>query len=263
MKSKLLDTNGKEKKDIELPKIFSSIVREDIIKKVFEAEKTMQPYGPGLESGRKHSASGIIRHLRHVWKGGYGSGRSRIPRKIMWRRGSQFYWIGAEVSSTRGGRRAHGPKVAGMLGSKKINKKEWKIAFESGIAATISEKKVEKRYSRVDDVKIKLPIVVDSNITNLKSKELINAVEKLLGDLYLIARIDKKVRAGRGKLRNRKYKRNAGALIVVGNKEEIKTGLFDVKKVSSLEVKDLYPLGRLTIYTEAAISDLGGKKNDN
>ena len=43
----------------------------------------------------------------------------------MWRRSTQFYWIGAEVSSTRGGRRADPPKGLGVY--KKINRNEVEI----------------------------------------------------------------------------------------------------------------------------------------
>jgi len=38
------------------------------------------------------SASGKIRHKRHSWKVSYGHGMSRIPRKIFWRRGTNFSW---------------------------------------------------------------------------------------------------------------------------------------------------------------------------
>jgi len=78
--------------------------------------------------------------------------------------------------------------------------------------------------------------------------------------LYVVAESEKSVRAGRGKLRNRKYKKTPGVLIVVGNDEEIKTNVFDVRKVKEICVGDLYPLGRLVVYTENALKDLEGLK---
>jgi ribosomal protein L4 len=39
MKAKILDINGKEKGNIELPEFFSEKVREDIIAKVLETER--------------------------------------------------------------------------------------------------------------------------------------------------------------------------------------------------------------------------------
>ncbi len=124
MKAEILDINGKKSKSIDLPRFFSNKIREDVVSKVLEAKKSWQPYSPSLVGGKQHAASGKMRHRRHVWQTHYGKGMSRIPRKVMSRKGNQFNWVGAEVSSTRGGRRAHPPKVISLLNLKKINKKE-------------------------------------------------------------------------------------------------------------------------------------------
>lgn len=260
MKAVLYSIDGSKGKEIELPKIFSSVIREDILKKTFEAEKFQQPYGPNPMSGRKHSASGIIRHLRHVWKGGYGSGRSRIPRKIMWRRGNQFYWIGAEASSTRGGRRAHPPKIVHNMIQKKINKKEKTIAIASGIAGTVQPEFIKNRYERLKNEKIESPFIVESKIVDLKTSKLTETLKKILKNAYVVAEPEKSVRSGKGKRRNRKYKKSKGVLIVTGKNEEIKTKKFDVRKVSEISSQDLYPLGRITVYTENAVKELGERK---
>ena len=111
MKAKVLDISGKKTKEIELPGVFSRKIRKDLIAKVLESKKSKQPYSPSPVAGKQHAASGKMVHRRHVWRSGYGRGQSRIPRKITSRRGTQFNLIGAEVSSTRGGRRAHPPKI--------------------------------------------------------------------------------------------------------------------------------------------------------
>ena len=72
MKSQILSIEGKKIREIELPKLFSEKIREDIIKKVFESEKMWQPYGPYFKAGRQHSASGIVIHRSHKWKSAYG-----------------------------------------------------------------------------------------------------------------------------------------------------------------------------------------------
>ena len=138
MKTILYTIKGEKKGNIELPKVFEKPIREDIAHKYFEAVKLAHIYSSDPEGGKKHSASGTISHKRHDWKGHYGRGISRIPRKTMWRRGVQFMWIGAEISGTRGGRRAHPPKGIGK--EKKINKKEIKIAMNSALASTGNEK---------------------------------------------------------------------------------------------------------------------------
>ncbi|MFA6023220.1 MAG: 50S ribosomal protein L4 [Candidatus Pacearchaeota archaeon] len=261
MKTELLSIDGKKVKEIELPSIFSVKIRDDIIRKVFEAEKTMQPYAPYYMAGRQHSASGRIRHIRHKWRTAYGKGISRIPRKTMWRRGTQFYWIGAEISGTRGGRRAHPPKILSQLNAKKINKKEFEMAFKSAIATTADNNLVKSRYARLEEIKVqKLPIVVESKLIELKTQELFEAINKILGGLNIIAKKEKSVRSGKGKLRNRRYKTTAGVLLVTGNDESIKTKAVDSKRVDELEIKDFYPMGRLTIYTEKAIKDLEAMK---
>lgn len=263
MKTRLLDINGKEKGSIDLPKSFSKKIREDIVVKVLESKKTEQPYAPSPVAGKQHSASGILVHRRHVWKSQYGRGMSRIPRKVMSRRGSQFNWMGAEIPSAVGGKRAHPPKVISKINTKKVNKKELKIAFESALSASADGKRVSKRYKRAKDKKIEaVPFVVESKISDLKTKNLISSIKKVLGkDLFELAVPKKKVRKGKGKLRGRKYKKSAGLLIVIGNKERIKTKTFDVVSVKNLGVSDLSRggLGRLTLYTEQAIKDLREK----
>lgn len=261
MKAKLLDINGKEKSKIDLPKCFSAIIREDIVAKVLEAKKREQPFGPSPVGGKQHSASGVLIHRRKVWKSQYGRGMSRVPRKSMSRRGSQFNWVGAEVPNTRGGRRAHPPKVVSRMNHPDINKKEYRIALLSALTATTDEKMLKKKYSRLTDEKIaNLPLIIESKFLTLKTKELINSLKKILSeDLSELAIQQKSIRSGRGKMRGRKYKQNAGMLLVTGNEEKIKMTAFDIVQTNSLGVTDLAKggLGRLTIYTEKAIEELG------
>ena len=263
MKANLLDINGKEKGKIDLPDCFSKKIREDIVSKVLEAKKTGQPYSPSPVAGKQHSASGILVHRRHVWKSQYGRGISRIPRKTMTRKGSQFNWVGAEIPFAVGGRRAHPPKIVAQINTKKINKKELKIAFESALSATSSEKEITKRYKRLKDKKINnIPLIVDSEILSLKTKQLISSLKKILGeDLFSVALQKKEVRSGKGKARGRKYKKNAGLLIVIGDKEKLKTNVLEVTNVGNLSIIDLARggIGRITLYTEQAIKELEKK----
>ena len=261
MKTKILTVDGKEKGIIELPKCFSHLIREDIVTRVLEIKKQKQPYGASPVGGKQASASGKIVHRRHVWKSGYGRGQSRIPRKSLSRKGTQFNWVGAEVPNTRGGRRAHPPKPVSMINVKKINKKEMRVALMSAISATANAKKISDKYERIKQVK-EVPFVVESKIVGLKTKELISGMKKILGDLFEVALKKKKIRAGKGKLRGRKYKTNAGLLIVVGKDEKLKANAFDVANVKNLSVNDLAKggVGRLTVYTENAIKDLGEMK---
>ncbi len=252
MKVALYSVDGMKKGEVELPAVFSSEVREDIVAKCVEAEREWQPYGTDPRAGRRHVASGIISHKRHDWKGQYGRGMSRVPRKVIWRRGTQFNWVGAEVSGTRGGRRPHGPKSITNR-DKKINDKEYARALSSALAATTHKKYSEARYSSIKEMPIMLPIVL-SIPAQVKAKQMMNFFDKIkLSDLAVK---DKAVRAGKGKSRSRKYKSNAGALVVIGAKEKLSVTGVDVKHVRDLSVSDLYPLGRITVFSEHALQEM-------
>lgn len=252
MKVALYSVDGMKKGEVELPAVFSSEVREDIVAKCVEAEREWQPYGTDPRAGRRHVASGIISHKRHDWKGQYGRGMSRVPRKVIWRRGTQFNWVGAEVSGTRGGRRPHGPKSITNR-DKKINDKEYARALSSALAATTHKKYSEARYSSIKEMPIMLPIVL-SIPAQVKAKQMMNFFDKIkLSDLAVK---DKAVRAGKGKSRSRKYKSNAGALVVIGAKEKLSVTGVDVKHVRDLSVSDLYPLGRITVFSEHALQEI-------
>ena len=260
MKATLYDIKGAKKGEITLPALFDSKVRGDLVQKSYEAFKfaSMQPYFSYAEAGKRHSASGTISHQRHKWKGHYGKGISRAPRKTMWRRGTQFFWVGAEVSGARGGRRAHPPKPNYI---RKINKKERILAFNSVLAATAHDKYISSRYSTLVKSDLKFPVILEStDFSKIKSKELILALKNILGKVFPLALKKKSVRPGKGKMRGRKYKSNAGILIVTSNSEDLKMKGLDIKQVNELRIQDFYPLGRLTIFTEKSLQELGASK---
>jgi len=260
MKSKLYDSKGKEKGTMEFPKQFTKKIRPDILLKVYEAQKGlyMQAVGAMPGAGAQYSASGISKKRRHVWKGTYGKGISRIPRKIMSRHGASFNWIGATVSSTRGGRSPHAPKAEKNL-IKKINKKELALAYSSALAGTVDTGALEAKYGK----KIPSGLVFDSKILTLKTKEFFTVLKAILGDTFSTVIKKRQIRAGRGKMRGRKYKTNAGLLFVIGSGETMNRSGVDVVPVQELTIVDLAPngvAGRITAYTEEAIKEIGAMK---
>jgi large subunit ribosomal protein L4e len=256
MKAQVLDIEGKKKHEI-TTELFEEPIREDIIFKVIEAEKEKHPSKPRLYAGMDRSASGNVSHKRHSWGSDRGRGVSRFPKKTMWRRGTQFSWVGAIIPSAKGGRRAHPPK--GFLNNKKINKKELRKALLSALTYSASADEIRKKYSSVSDKKIqvKFPLIVEDKILKLRTKEFFNTLEKVLGELYFVAVRKKTQRAGIGKMRGRKYQKNAGALIVIGKEENAKINGMDVLKSNEISVRDLADGGaRLVLFTEKAIKDL-------
>ncbi len=257
MKTTLFDVEGKKKGDVDLPAIFTTTIREDLAYKYYYADlfRNMTPYSTYSEAGKRHSASGTISHKRHEWKGHYGKGISRAPRKTMWRRGTQFYWVGAESSSSRGGRSARPPK--GNYAFRYVNKKEVQAAMNSAFAATANKNYIMKRYTNLPVISIN-PAVIESLPS--KTKDVVSSLSAIFGAAFSHVFKNKTVRAGKGKSRGRKYKSNAGLLVVTGTGENVKCSGLDVKQVKEIKISDLYPLGRLTLYTKKAVEELGARK---
>ena len=256
----LINLEGKKIKELNLPRQFYEEYHPNLIWRsviTIQANKR-QPYGADPEAGKKSSAK--LSRRRRDYKTAYGHGISRVPRKILWKRGSQFGWVGAFAPGTVGGRKAHPPKASKIL-IKKINKKENRKAIRSALSATINKELVIKRNHKLPSI---YPLAIENNFENLsKTKEVI----KILHNLGLkdeLARLRRKIRAGKGKLRGRKYKHNIGPLIVVSdNCKLMKAGRniigLDIVKVNNLNTELLAPgtqAGRLTIFTEKALEKL-------
>lgn len=257
MKANVYNKEMKSTKTIEMPKVFDSNIRPDVLLKVYETQKltTMQPYGAMEGAGAQYSASGIFRKKRHAWKGTYGKGISRVPRKIMMRNGSSFTSVGATVAFARGGRNPNAPRSEKNR-FYKINKKELKLALKTAFAGTINAKAIEEKYHKA----LESGIVFDNSVLELKTKDFLKLLETAMKEGYNTAIKTKKVRAGRGKTRGRKYKTSAGLLFVIASNEEMKRTGIDVVKTNELKISDLSPNGvpgRLTCYSENAIKEIG------
>jgi large subunit ribosomal protein L4e len=264
MKANYFDINGKKTKSIELPKQFDEPVRFDLIHKAVLSVQCSrrQSYGAKPDAGQR--ASAVLSRRRRKFRGSYGHGISRVPRKILWKRGTQFGWVGAFAPGTVGGRRAHPPK-ASKDWTKKINIKERRKAIRSALAAVVNEEIVKERGHKFKE----LPTVIDSKIeTFTKTKQVKELLLKMGLDKELERASIKKVRAGRGKSRGRKYKKKVGPLIVVSkscplNKSGINLPGVTISTVKTLNAELLAPgtiPGRLTIFSEDAIKLLDKNK---
>mgnify|MGYP001584977853 CR=1 FL=1 len=260
MKLDVYSIDGKKLKQIEAPVQFREKVRQDLIKKAVLAIQSQRrtPYGTSKEAGFRQSH--YISKRRRRWKGTYGRGQSRTPRKVMTKRGSQFYYVGAFAPHTVGGRRAHPPKSEKDW-LKEINKKERRKAICSALAATLNEGLVKLRGHKIES----LHNVVESKLENLsKTKEIKNTL-LALGLKNELKRInEKKIRAGKGKSRGRKYKVKTGPLIVISKKCALESAAVNLPGVDICIMKNLnaellapgtFP-GRLTIFTEDALKVL-------
>lgn len=258
MKLPIFNLQNQRTSEKELPKQFSEPYRPDLIKRAVLTLQAnhRQPYGAFPEAGKRHSAK--LSRRRRNYRGAYGLGISRVPRKILTRRGTRFFWVGAISPPMRGGRRAHPPK-AEKNWHQKINKKENQKAIRSALAATLNKSLVEKRGHFLP---LDYPFIISSEIEKLaKTKELKEALKRLALQKELQRSSIKKIRSGQGKLRGRKYQKKKGLLIVVGDdcpllKAAQNIPGLDIVKARQLNAELLAPgalPGRITLYTETAL----------
>lgn len=244
--------DGTVKEKIDLPKIFETPYRPDIIKKSFEVihSNKRQPYGSDPLAGTRHAVASV----------GKGRGMSRVPRLTQGQ-------AAALAPNVVGGRRAHPPKIE-RVWKEKMNKKENQLARNSALAATATKEVVEKRGHRFDE-KITLPIVIEDDFEKIKkTKEVIEVLEKIgiYTDIELSA-TGRHIRAGKGKMRGRRY-RQPKSLLIVSVKDSIEKSSqnlsgVDITKPHQLNIELLAPggvAGRLTIFTKSALHQIGGAK---
>ena len=245
MEVNIIDLSGNTTKKISSA-LFDEPLRPDLIKKAVLASQAnrQQPYGPHMYAGMRTSAEG--------W--GPGRGVSRVARLKNSSRA-------ARIPQAVKGREAHPPKPETDR-TEKINDKERSKAIRSAIAATGSEKLVKTRGHRFQS---QLPLIVVDDLSALtKTKDVRTFMEaaRIWDDIERAK--EKTIRAGKGKLRGRKYKRAKSILIVTTEDKGIVRAArnlagVDIVTPDQLNAELLAPgayAGRLTIYTASAIAKL-------
>ena len=262
---------AKDGKSISLPDSFSSEIREDMVRSAVLASRAnrRQSYGHREHDGKRSPQPGM-KHSVEWW--GKGRGVSRIMRKTGQR-------TGAQNPHTRGGRRAHGPKVDKSW-SQKMNSKEKKAARDSAIAASSNPDIVSSRGHRFEEG-LRFPIIIDDYVESREGSEEkyeIESIPNQFSTRKFIAMMDglglssdiarsksgRSIRAGKGTMRGRKYRTPKSILLVVSKKDGLHKAArnvpgIDVVTSKDLCAEDLAPggdLGRLTVWTKSAIEAL-------
>jgi large subunit ribosomal protein L4e len=247
---------GKAGQEIELPKVFDTPYRPEVIHRVYVNLKSHSYQRQGRYPAAGEMVSAESRNT--------GLGIARLARA----RGEGFPRAGqaAEVAGVRHGRVAHPPEAWKNI-FKKINKKERQLGLCSAIAATSRKDLVESRGHKLSD-KTKLPLVVSNDIESItKTKDLKKILVDIgIGDDLERASGTRKVRSGTSRRRGREARVGTSALIIVGNDSRLARlsrsipGV-DIKQVKDVSVLDLAPGSkpiRLTIFTQNAV----GQMND-
>ena len=127
------------------------------------------------------------------------------------------------------------------------------------MSATVIVPIVEKRGHKVPKG---YPFITDSDFESInKTEDVVKILESFGFKEELERSSIKKVRAGKGKLRGRKYKTKVGPLLVVSKPCELQQSAknipgVDVRVVSRLNAELLAPgtdYGRITIWTKPAL----------
>lgn len=247
MKANVIDITGNLVGQVDLPSVFEEGYRPDLIKRaVLSAQANrLQPYGPHFYAGMRTSAQS--------W--GPGHGVSRVPRIKNGRRA-------AGIPMARGGRRSHAPQPNAVY-SEKVNNKERQKAIRSAIAATAMPELVKGRghlFTR------EVPVVVQNNLEALTKTSDVRKFLMATGlwDDVERAKNGKSIRAGRGKMRGRRYRMPKSLLVVAAQDQGIGKAVrnlpgVDFATADTLNAELLAPgthAGRLTIWTEASLQRL-------
>lgn len=259
MKAHVHGLDGKKTGEMELGKAFSGKVRGDLVLRAFIAEQSArrQAYGVDPLAGKRTSAH---------YHGERGRRWAMMNREMA--RGKRIHnqgplnYTGRFTPQSIKGRATHPPK-AEKIWLVKINKKEKVMALLAALSATTDKSLVLQRGHQVNGSPV--PFVFDDKLQEMKNTKKLVELLKTIGLENELARgKEKKVRAGKGKVRGRKYKKKKSLLIVVkddkglGNAARNIAGV-DVTPTKSLTVSLLAPgghPGRLALFTKSAVEEL-------
>jgi len=249
------------KKGLCMPQVFSAPLRADLVRYVHRNMNKNKRQATAVKDQAGYDTAAAS----------WGTGRAvaRIPRVPGG--GTHRSGQGAFGNMCRGGGMFN-PTKTWRRWHRKTNVTQKRHALAAAIAATGVPALVMARGHQVDEVP-ELPLVVNDGANKIeKTKE---AVALLIGlgceaDLKRVTD-SKKIRAGRGKARNRRYIMRKGPLVVHNlTKEEESEGSsivkamrnipgVDVCHVDRLNLLQLAPggaFGRLVVYTEGAVKRL-------
>ena len=255
-----LTLTGDKEGEIELPLVFSTPFRRELIHKAWTNLNSHKFQRQG-----RHPTAGMD-VVADTNNPPTGQGISRIARMRGGGGGRQGQ--AGEVASIRGGRQAHPPNVNKVI-YKKLNKKENKLALCSAIAATASKEQIQSRGHKVDDIE-SFPIVVSNDLESIsKTSEIIKVLESLKLSKDVDRLKSRKPRTGQSSLRGRSKKVGKSVLFVTKDATKISKACGSIPGVEARSIKDLSVLDlspgsdpiRLTVYSKGAIEEIAKIKS--
>ncbi|GAA5853143.1 hypothetical protein JCM3766R1_005365 [Sporobolomyces carnicolor] len=245
---------GESTSTLPLPAVFTAPIRSDVVAQIHKsiAKNRRQPYSVAENAGHQTSAES------------WGTGRAvaRIPR--VGGGGTHRSGQAAFGNMCRGGR-MFAPTKIWRKWHVKVNQNQRRFAVVSAVAATAVPSLVLARGHKIEGVS-EIPLVVSSSVESIqKTKEAVKALQGLQAHADVAKVIaSKKVRAGKGKARNRKYRQRRGPLVIYGEDKGLVKAFRNIPGVETANVRSLNlltlapggHLGRFVIWTESAFAQL-------
>ncbi|KAI8609821.1 ribosomal protein L4 domain-containing protein [Chytriomyces sp. MP71] len=237
-----------------LPAVFTAPIRADIVNFVHTnmAKNKRQAYSVNVEAGHQTSAVS------------WGTGRAvaRIPRVS----GTGTHRAGQAAfgNMCRGGR-MFAPTKTWRKWHVKTNLNQKRFATASAVAASALPSLVLARGHKVEQIH-EIPLVLEAGVESInKTKDAI-ALLKAINAYSDIEKVinSKKLRAGKGKLRNRRHRQRRGPLVIYNEDQGIVKAFraipgVELAPVSALNLLQLAPgghVGRFVIWTAPAFERL-------
>lgn len=246
--------SGEKASTTPLPAVFTAPIRPDVVQFVHTNmnKNNRQAFAVSMSAGKNVSASS------------WGTGRAvaRIPR--VGGGGTSRSGQGAFGNMCRGGR-MFAPTKTWRKWHRKINTTQKRYAVASALAASAVPALVMARGHRVEDVP-EIPLVLDSALESTKKT---SAAKDILAAVGALADVEKaadskKIRAGKGKMRGRRYTLRRGPLVVYKENDGVAQAFrnlpgVELCSVSRLNLLQLAPgghMGRFCIWSQAAVEEL-------
>jgi len=237
-----------------LPVVFKAPVRPDIVSTIHHemAKNKRQPYCVNVDAGHQTSAES------------WGTGRAvaRIPRV----RGGGTHRSGQAAfgNMCRGGR-MFAPTKTWRRWHRKINVAQKRYAMCSAIAATGVPALVMAKGHQIGGIN-EVPMVVSDKVQSFqKTKEAVVFLRrnKAWADVAKVY-ATRRMRAGKGKLRNRRHVQKLGPLVIYDQDQGLTKAFRNIPGVDTIQVDALNLLklapgghvGRFCIWTESAFKKL-------
>ncbi|KAJ3273749.1 hypothetical protein HK104_004236 [Borealophlyctis nickersoniae] len=239
---------------IQLPSVFQAPIRSDVVQDVFTKmnKNKRQAYSVNVDAGHQTSAES------------WGTGRAvaRIPRVS----GGGTHRAGQAAfgNMCRGGR-MFAPTKTWRKWHVKINQNQRRYATASALAASAVPSLVLARGHKIEKV-AEVPLVIGNGAESLtKTKAAVQLLKSVAAytDVEKVVN-SKKLRAGVGKLRNRRHRQRRGPLVIYNEDQGIVKAFrnipgVELANVTRLNLLQLAPgghLGRFVIWTQGAFEQL-------